>query len=279
MERGCGTGRADRRARIGVRGTACAARRARIGVRGRGCEVWSLRAERDVPQAAPIDQVCDHPHMTDNDRHEHEHDPDNDHDQVHDHDHDHGHDHDEHISYVDAVRSFREDKDAYFRTGDRSPIPTAERAGFMGLPYFEVDESLRFEGLTLEPYAGNEPTSFAIPTSDGRLRPAERAGTFRFEIGGVPCALTAYTFEGGSGESVFVPFLDGTSGVESYGAGRYLDLDREHDGTFALDFNLAYHPSCVYDPRFSCPLTPAENRLPVRIEAGERLSEHPHETS
>lgn len=196
------------------------------------------------------------------------------HDHDHDH-HDHGHHHDAHISYADAVRSFREDKDAYFKSGERSPIPPPERSDFTGLPYFDVDESLRFEGLALEPYAGTEPTTFAIPTSDNRLRPAERAGTFRFEVGGVPCTLTAYIFEGGSTESVFVPFLDGTSGVESYGAGRYLDLEQEDDGTFALDFNLAYHPSCVYDPRFSCPLTPAENRLPVRIEAGERLPEAP----
>jgi uncharacterized protein (DUF1684 family) len=72
---------------------------------------------------------------------------------------------------------------------------------------------------------------------------------------------------------VFVPFLDQTSGHETYGAGRYLDLDPDaEDGTYVLDFNLAYHPSCVYDARFSCPLTPAENRLPVRIEAGERLT-------
>ena len=66
--------------------------------------------------------------------------------------------------------------------------------------------------------------------------------------------------------------FDTTSGRETYGAGRYLDLEPEEDGTYVLDFNLAYHPSCVYDPRFSCPLTPAENRLPIRIEAGERLA-------
>ena len=70
---------------------------------------------------------------------------------------------------------------------------------------------------------------------------------------------------------LFVPFVDATSGSETYGAGRYLDLEPEDDGTYTLDFNLAYHPSCVYDPKFSCPLTPSENRLPVRIEAGERL--------
>ncbi len=76
---------------------------------------------------------------------------------------------------------------------------------------------------------------------------------------------------------LFVPFLDATSGTETYGAGRYLDLEPEDDGTYALDFNLAYHPSCVYDVIFSCPLTPAENRLPDRIEAGERLGEgHDH---
>ena len=94
----------------------------------------------------------------------------------------------------------------------------------------------------------------------------------RFELGGEPRQLTAYTFDGGDGESLFVPFLDATSGTETYGAGRYLDLEPEDDGTYSLDFNLAYHPSCVYDAIYSCPLTPAENRLPVRIEAGERLA-------
>ena len=72
---------------------------------------------------------------------------------------------------------------------------------------------------------------------------------------------------------MFVPFLDATSGGETYGAGRYLDLEPDEDGTYAIDFNLAYHPSCVYAPQFSCPLTPAENRVAVRIEAGERLAE------
>lgn len=198
-----------------------------------------------------------------------------DHD-AHDHDaeaHDHGHHHHAEISYEDAVREFRADKDEYFRSNPRSPIPAADRDAFPGLPYFEVDPALRFDGLALEPYHGTEPAAFSIPTTDGRLRPAERAGTFRFEVGGVPCSLTAYVFAGGSTDLVFVPFLDATTGTESYGAGRYLDLEREEDGTYALDFNLAYHPSCVYDPAYSCPLTPAENRLPVRIEAGERLAE------
>ena len=185
--------------------------------------------------------------------------------------HGHGHEHHEPIDYGDAVRAFRAEKDESFRTGVGSPLPEVGRVDFRGLPYFPVDPVLRFEGLTLERYGGVESVSFEIPTSDGRLRPAERAGTFRFEVEAVPCTLTAYAFEGGDSTSVFVPFLDGTSGTATYGAGRYLDLDPEDDGTYVLDFNLAYHPSCVYDTKFSCPLTPAENRLPVRIEAGERL--------
>ena len=191
----------------------------------------------------------------------------------HDHEHDHDHEHHHHtLSYEDAIAEFRQDKDEFFRTSHASPIPEAEREAFDGLPYYPVDEELRFDDLTLEPYTGSEPVAFQIPTSDGRLRPAERAGVFRLPLEGEVRTLTAYTFAGGSNESLFVPFLDATSGTDTYGAGRYMDIEVEDDGTYSVDFNLAYHPSCVYDAKFSCPLTPAENRLPVRIEAGERLA-------
>jgi uncharacterized protein (DUF1684 family) len=188
-------------------------------------------------------------------------------------DHEHAHHH-EHVPvpYKDAIEGFRLDKDEFFKTMPGSPVPEAERAAFTRLPYYPVDEGLVFDDRVLEPYTGDEPSNFQIPTSDGQLRPAHRAGVLRFELEGTPHQLTAYTFDGGDGESLFVPFLDQTSGTETYGAGRYLDLEPEEDGTYSLDFNLAYHPSCVYDPKFSCPLTPAENRLPVRIEAGERLA-------
>ncbi len=210
--------------------------------------------------------------MTTDDTHAHEH-----HDRSSDggpehHEHREGHEHHEH-SYQAALEGYRQEKDAFFKTSPHSPIPEAEREAFDGLPYYPLDEDLVFEGLGLEPYTGDEPTSFQIPTSDGKLRPARRAGTFTFELGGAPRRLTAYTFENGQSESLFVPFLDETSGHETYGAGRYLDLEPDEDGTYAIDFNLAYHPSCVYAPQYSCPLTPAENRLATRIEAGERLAE------
>ena len=196
----------------------------------------------------------------------------------HDHDHDeHGHDHHHHDGphdYVGAVQGFRAEKDEFFKTNAASPIPEDERDAFTGLPYYPVNVDLVFEGLMLQPYAGDEPTNFEIPTSDNRLRPARRAGSLTFDQDGQSLRLTAYELEGAHSDGrVFVPFLDATSGTETYGAGRYLDLEPDEDGTYALDFNLAYHPTCVYSPQFSCPLTPAENRLPVRIEAGERLRE------
>src|SRR5919106_662657 len=196
-------------------------------------------------------------------------------DKKHGHSHEHHH-HDQHehvpVAYEDAVEGFRRDKDEFFKTQPGSPIPEADRAAFTGLPYYPVDEALVFENRVLEPCTGDEPSNFQMPTSDGQLRPAHRAGVLRFELDGATRQLTAYTFDGGDGESLFVPFLDETSGSETYGAGRYLDIEPEEDGMYTLDFNLAYHPSCVYDIKFSCPLTPAENRLPVRIEAGERHS-------
>lgn len=196
-----------------------------------------------------------------------------DHDHHAQHEDDHEHHHHAPVTYEDEVADFRARKDAFFAEHPGSPLPARDREGFTGLPYYPIDERYRFEDLALEPYTGDEPSHFQIPTSDGRLRPAHRAGTLSFDLDGERRRLTGYVLDEGDPHKLFVPFLDATSGTETYGAGRYLDLEPEDDGTYALDFNLAYHPSCVYDARFSCPLTPAENRLPIRVEAGERLAE------
>ena len=99
-------------------------------------------------------------------------------------------------------------------------------------------------------------------------------------------AELAFTFQGealerrvrplaesvGAVQRLWVPFRDLTSGIETYGGGRYLDLDRTATGLYDLDFNRAYQPYCVYDPGYVCPYPPSENRLPVAIRAGERLT-------
>ena len=172
--------------------------------------------------------------------------------------------------YAADLVAQRAHKDHVFREAAWSPIPEAARAAFGGLSYFPPDEGLRFAGLRLEEPAAGAATAVEIETSDGRRRPARRAGTFTLLVGDAPCTLAAYTFEGDRPGAVFVPFQDATSGTETYAAGRYLDLAPGPDGTYVLDFNLAYEPYCAFDAGYSCPLAPAENRLPVRIEAGER---------
>ena len=91
----------------------------------------------------------------------------------------------------------------------------------------------------------------------------------------MPCSLALYWLDGYGG-GVFLPFADATRGDATYGGGRYLldtvkgaDLG-EADGRLVLDFNFAYNPSCSYDPRWVCPLSPPENRLDVAVRAGER---------
>ena len=92
-------------------------------------------------------------------------------------------------------------------------------------------------------------------------------GMFRFKVDGEAAELTVYVSEDGG---AFVPFADATSGSETYGAGRYLELEYHGGSRFHVDFNLAYNPWCVYSPDYSCPIPPKENRLQVPIRAGEK---------
>ena len=195
-------------------------------------------------------------------RHEHE----------HEHEHDHGHAHQAPATYEEAITAFRADKDAFFRDRPDTPLLPQDRPRFTGIAYFPPDQRYRIQGLRLEPSANDEAKTLHIPTSDGQLRPATRVGQLRFELDHREMSLHGYALPGMDGGSLFVPILDATSGHETYEAGRYLDLEPEEDGSYTLDFNLAYHPTCVFSPYYSCPLTPEENRLPVRVEAGEKLT-------
>ena len=103
-----------------------------------------------------------------------------------------------------------------------------------------------------------------------------RVARVRFALGGGEHELDLFWLEGYGG-GLYLPFADATSGSESFGAGRYLldtvkgaDLGMEGD-RLVLDFNLAYNPSCAYDPRWLCPLAPPANRLSVAVRAGERV--------
>jgi uncharacterized protein (DUF1684 family) len=195
------------------------------------------------------------------------------HEHEHEHERGHGHEHErsEYVSLAARIAVDRAAKDAFFQSSAQSPIPLPARTSFVGLAYYPVDPAYRFESVRLVPLEDQRVPAFRLATSDGRQRRAERVGTLRFALHERPSTLTAYDLSDGLDGGLFVPFLDATSGSTTYGAGRYLDLERQPDGSYVLDFNLVYHPFCAYSPAYSCPLPPAENRLPVAIEAGERL--------
>jgi uncharacterized protein (DUF1684 family) len=139
-----------------------------------------------------------------------------------------------------ALQRFRSDKDHFFAHAPESPLSAEQQRAFTGLDYFD-------ENLNLKVRA----------TVDRTVE----------QVDGEPTQVTLYA--SGNSDELFVPFRDATSGRESYGAGRYLDV-HAHGDDVTIDFNYAYNPTCAYDPSWSCPLPPAENWLKVPIRAGEK---------
>lgn len=167
---------------------------------------------------------------------------------------------------------WRTDRDELFATHPQSPLSLQARDSFSGLPYFPYDPAWRVDA-TVEPVAGE---SVDIGHSGDGATAFRRFGVVRFQASETEHQLTLFWLAGYGG-GVFLPFRDATSGTDTYGGGRYLldtvkgaDLGH-HDDRIVLDFNYAYHPSCVHDHRWSCPLAPPENLLSVEVRAGERL--------
>lgn len=180
----------------------------------------------------------------------------------------------------DRAETFRGAKDRLLAEHPSTPIAAADRRRFGGLAYWPYRPELALAApLEADPAAGSP----HVPRSGGGAQiPFTRIGWVSFEVGGQRCRLSVLWLAEYAG-GIFIPFRDATSGSTTYGGGRYLwdsakgaDLGSSGD-KLVLDFNFAYHPSCTYDPRWSCPLAPPENRLTVAIEAGERLDPGGHD--
>jgi len=173
---------------------------------------------------------------------------------------------------VAAWRLWRSTRDDLFRSHPQSPLDVGAREAFAGLGYFDYDPALRLSAQ-LEDAAERDSE---LPVSrDAPIR-FRRLGTLDLDLPDGARRLEAYWLDAYGG-GLFLPFRDATSGSETYGGGRYLldtvkgaDLGGR-DGELVLDLNFAYHPSCVYSPRWACPLSPPANTLDVAIRAGERL--------
>ena len=172
-----------------------------------------------------------------------------------------------------------------FYEHEQSPLPLEGRSRFSGLSYWAYDPAyrMRVRVEAAEP-AGEPPGAPAavppiqLPQSGAEPFSFQRIGRVRLSGPLAGSTLSVFWMEGYAG-GLFIPFRDATSGGETYGAGRYLldtvkgaDHGGDPDsGELLLDFNLAYHPSCVYDARWNCPLAPPENTLAEPVRVGERL--------
>ena len=170
---------------------------------------------------------------------------------------------------------WRSVRDVLFRSHPQSPLDAAGRTAFSGLRYFDYDPTLRLTARV----QGRPGERVEIKTSTGEAMAMRRFGVVELPVG----TLEVFWIDVYGG-GVFVPFRDATSGTTTYGGGRYLldtikgaDLGSTAHGELVLDFNFAYHPSCHYHYRWSCPLAPRESLLSVPILAGEMAYETRHQ--
>lgn len=162
------------------------------------------------------------------------------------------------------LEAFRTEKNEFFESHPQSPLTREQKKEFKGLNYFDENPNLRLE-VKVEEFQDKQ--EFMMQTSTGGVQAYKKFGKFSFVVDGETAELTIYQADYG----FFLPFVDSLAGTETYPAGRYLEPEALPGGRFFVDFNLAYNPYCAYNEMWSCPITPAENRLKVAVRAGEKL--------
>ncbi len=171
---------------------------------------------------------------------------------------------------ADSVMAFRKELNADFANKDKSPLTAKDIKSFKKLDFFPVNESF-FVNAQFVRTPNEKP--FEMPTSSNRKPLYVKFGEAHFVLNGKKGKLNIYrNIELSTKEEyknyLFLPFTDLTSGVESYGGGRYIDLKIPTGNVITIDFNKAYNPYCAYNHTYSCPIPPEENNLKIAIKAG-----------
>lgn len=169
-------------------------------------------------------------------------------------------------SYTEKIENIRKERSTYFQNSQDSPVK--DKSDFKGLVYFPIDTTYKVQA-TLELLSKQKPMEVAM--SQGKTEEFIRYAWAKFELKGQNYRLLLLK-RSTQEDELFLPFTDKTSGNTTYGGGRYLDLPLEKGSkTIEIDFNLAYHPYCVYNYNYTCPVPPKENSLSLAIQAGEKL--------
>lgn len=169
-------------------------------------------------------------------------------------------------TYRMEVAQKRKDKEEFFRTSTESPFK--DKTGFKSLTYFNPDPDYRVSAR-LEPFADKKKS--IVRMTDGSEEVYENYAHAVFTLQDELCRLLVLKH----GNTLSILFKDQTSGKETYGGGRYIDLttDDAKENRLLIDFNEAYNPYCAYNHEYACPLPPAENTLPIAVRAGEKYTE------
>jgi len=175
-------------------------------------------------------------------------------------------------AYITKVADTRAERVRFLKTSEQSPF-TQFDLKYEPLSFFTIDPSYKVRA-NLERI--QSPTRVMIQSSDGTSAPYSKFAYASFKLQGQSFKLLILKPAGFGAlpNTYFTAFADDTSGESTYGGGRYLDLQIGKSDNIEIDFNLAYNPYCAYVSEYSCPLPPAENVLPLRIEAGEKDYNH-----
>ena len=182
-------------------------------------------------------------------------------------------------NYLEEMVQYRDSINQEFSDPEKTILDEKDLKHFDGVDFFEVDIKYHVEA-NFERIKGGKLVK--MPTSTERIAQYREYGTLSFQIGEEAFQLTVYqnmTFTKGHEyeDYLFLPFTDESTGIESYGSGRYLDvrISKISDGKVMLDFNKCYAPNCAYSHKYSCPIPPSNNSLPIKILAGATgLMEH-----
>ncbi|MFL1013299.1 DUF1684 domain-containing protein [Flavisericum labens] len=171
---------------------------------------------------------------------------------------------------IKGETEFQKEQNAMFKDASTSPLKEKDFKHFEGLDFFKFDSAYVVKATFKR--TPNEKT-FKMKTTTDRAPIYLKYGELSFTLKGGNFKLNIYQNQDllkkeGYEDYLFLPFLDETNGLESYGGGRYIDAKTPEGNTMVLDFNKAYNPYCAYNDKYSCPIVPRENYLKIRVEAG-----------
>jgi|TARA_Y100000385_G_scaffold249888_1_gene271605 hypothetical protein len=178
---------------------------------------------------------------------------------------------------IKSNSQFEREQNSFFKDATTSPLKAKDLKAFQGLRFFPIDSSFIVKAQL---FRTPDSPYFEMKTTTDLVLKERVYGILYFSINKQSFELNLYQSQSATdsdldSEELFLPFLDDTNGVTTYGGGRYIDLAIPVGNQLVIDFNQAYNPYCAYNEKYSCPIVPKENYLPLHITAGvKRFKEY-----